>query len=336
MYNPLINIVVPVFNASNTLENSIRSIMNQSYKNLRIILVDDGSTDNSLELCLSLSKEDARIVVLHQENSGPAIARNTGLKYIEDGWVTFMDSDDYIGIDGYRKMIAAAGDAEMLLSGKVLESPSGSEVIAYDYCELFDSMPADLYLKLEKYNTRDYIWNRFYLSSIIKDNNIRFENVRIGEDTLFNIDYQKFISRVNIVDVEYYHYVQNSNSISRGYREDLNVLHNLMFTKLKQLNECKSNHSSHFLTYIHDVQMMQFFASISNVFYTFNDLSNQAKKSMLFEKLDEFQKLDFDLRKLVANQKINYFLFSFKLVNMIYLYNETVGFIKRLKFAMNK
>lgn len=95
MNYPLISVIVPVYNASKTLEVTIRALLNQTYNNIEIILVDDGSTDNSLEICNSLAGSDSRIKVIPQKNGGVSAARNTGLKYASGEYIGFCDADDF-------------------------------------------------------------------------------------------------------------------------------------------------------------------------------------------------------------------------------------------------
>lgn len=95
---PLISVIVPVYNTEKLLSRCIDSILEQSYKNLDIILVNDGSTDSSGEICDAFSEKDSRIRVIHKQNEGPSIARNTAMKHIKGEYVLFVDSDDFLGI----------------------------------------------------------------------------------------------------------------------------------------------------------------------------------------------------------------------------------------------
>lgn len=105
MDRPLISVIVPIYNAEKTLERCIKSIIRQSYSNIEVILVDDGSTDNSLDLCKKYMEEDERIKVIHQRNQGVGAARNRGLSNTSGEYVTFVDSDDFINKDAYSVML---------------------------------------------------------------------------------------------------------------------------------------------------------------------------------------------------------------------------------------
>ena len=95
----LVSIIVPVYNVDKYLERCVNSIIQQSYRNLEIILVDDGSTDNSGTICDTYKEKDDRIIVIHKENGGLSDARNAGIKIFTGEYVTFIDSDDYVSLD---------------------------------------------------------------------------------------------------------------------------------------------------------------------------------------------------------------------------------------------
>lgn len=99
----LISVIVPVYNVEKYIRECLDSIVNQTYKNLQIILVDDGSTDNSGKICDEFAKKDSRITVVHQENQGAGVAKNTGLELIEGEYFSIIDSDDYIDLSMYEK-----------------------------------------------------------------------------------------------------------------------------------------------------------------------------------------------------------------------------------------
>ena len=103
---PLISVIVPVYNVEKYIRECLDSIVNQTYKNLQIILVDDGSSDNSGKICDEFAKKDSRITVVHQENQGAGAAKNTGLELIEGEYFSIIDSDDYIDLSMYEKMVS--------------------------------------------------------------------------------------------------------------------------------------------------------------------------------------------------------------------------------------
>ncbi len=123
---PLISVIVPVYNAAPYLEKCINSIRNQTYENLEIILVNDGSSDESPSLCNAFQVQDARIKVLHKENGGAASARKEGIKLATGDYTTYVDSDDWIEPDMYERMVGNLQDADVVICG--IERDSGPNI----------------------------------------------------------------------------------------------------------------------------------------------------------------------------------------------------------------
>ncbi len=113
----LISVIVPVYNTEKYIEKCVMSILNQTYKNLEIILIDDGSTDNSPQICDSLAEKDNRITVIHQPNGGVSSARNIGLDNTHGDYITFVNSDDYIAPNMIEFLSENIGDTNIAMCG---------------------------------------------------------------------------------------------------------------------------------------------------------------------------------------------------------------------------
>ena len=120
-----LSVIVPVYNAENELKKSIESILSQTEKNIEIILVDDGSSDNSLYICKEFEKKDRRIKVIHQENAGVSVARNTGIEVATGEYIGFVDSDDWIELNMYERLLSEA-------------QRSGADVVMCDATSVYD------------------------------------------------------------------------------------------------------------------------------------------------------------------------------------------------------
>lgn len=129
LYKPLISIVVPVYNVEKYVQKCIESIINQTYKNLEILLIDDGSSDSSGKICDEMAKKDSRIIVIHNENGGASVARNTGIRMAKGEYIGFVDSDDYIEPDMYQKLITAniRYGAQVSMCGRFCEKEGTDE-----------------------------------------------------------------------------------------------------------------------------------------------------------------------------------------------------------------
>ncbi len=213
MINELISVIIPVYNNENYLDKCIESVVNQTYKNLEIILVDDGSTDNSPKLCDEWAKNDSRIKVIHKDNTGVSDSRNIALDIVKGDYITFVDSDDYVDNDYIESMLKAAEETEsdIAVSGFYFDFTDGtSEELNSDYCifnknDLLKSYLMDL--------IRPEACAKLIKRSIIAD--IRFEiNVHYAEDFLFNYNILKNASRLVNIGEPKYHYLQESGNSS--------------------------------------------------------------------------------------------------------------------------
>lgn len=329
--SPKLSVIIPVYNVEKDLPRCVDSILNQSFPDFEILLVNDGSHDKSGEICDVYSHKDCRVRVFHKKNEGPARARNLALENVRGEWVTFIDSDDYIDSDGFAAMIAATDNVDMVISGKIIEGKFKTEEKMKDVLCFTSSCPSELYLQCEIAKSRDYIWNRFYKCSIIKEHHLKFEDLKVGEDTIFNIDFHKYIHSVRIIPKAYYHYVQNSTSISRGYKSQLPVFHQYINTKLGELKEMSSDSPKEFLTFMSQQRVNQLFTETANLFFTSNSLSRKEKANIInsnFIKNKEF----IEVMRLVSvhgmNKNIQRFLILY-LPNFFVFYITLISFIKK-------
>lgn len=185
----LISIIVPVYNAEKTLERCVRSLMGQTYENIEIILVNDGSKDNSLNLCRQFAAGDSRIVVIDKPNGGVSSARNAGLDVARGEFVMFCDSDDWVEPEWCQVLYEAYQPEMLVMCGCYVEGQQDvlpHEIKAASVREIHSKRNfSELYLCC--FNAP---WNKIYLRSTIEDKKLRFDQrIRNGEDYLFNVGY---------------------------------------------------------------------------------------------------------------------------------------------------
>ena len=218
MSNNLVSIIIPVYNVASYLDECLNSVINQTYNNLEIILIDDGSTDDSLEICNLFAKKDKRIKVLHQDNAGVSSARNRGLNIITGKYVLFIDSDDKIEsnmveileriIDRNDKIDAVfCGYKEFDdISGKIIKvvSPVKSKKLNRDngVSEIFG-----------EYSTM--LWNKMFRSSIIDSTDLFDVTLRIGEDELWMIDVLKKADSIILIGTPLYYYRNRITGVTK-------------------------------------------------------------------------------------------------------------------------
>jgi glycosyltransferase involved in cell wall biosynthesis len=211
---PVISIIVPVFNAAGHLAKCIDSILAQTFTAFECILVDDGSTDDSLNICKKYADLDRRIKVLHQNNAGVSSARNTGLKNCTGEYVAFVDSDDMVLPEMYEVMYAniTAGIYDFVCCGfkHKAEVYSASAIFGRQ------SQAKIVYL-LEDAGLFGTVWNKLFKREIIEKNHIYFpEGYSFGEDFLYNLTYFSYVNTGICINNVLYEYNSSEMSVSKN------------------------------------------------------------------------------------------------------------------------
>lgn len=230
---PEISIIVPVYNVEKYLTRCVESLKNQTIQNLEIILIDDGSTDESGKICDELKKEDQRIKVMHKQNEGQGIARNFGIEIAEGEYVAFVDSDDYIEEETYQYMLnqMKACKADLACFGYTHDNSEGSSIYQSkikDRVFLDDEVKKEFVLHFFGDNPVEDDMRgvsacmSVYSMELIKEHKIRFPSERkvLSEDTLFNLEFCRFAETVVSCSRIFYHYCLQQNSFSRGYSKE--------------------------------------------------------------------------------------------------------------------
>ena len=211
----LLSVIVPVYNVSEYLDRCVESIINQTYRDIEIILVDDGSSDGCLKLCDQWARKDKRIVVVHKVNGGLSSARNAGLDIAQGAFVGFIDPDDYVDKEMYGRMMGYFADREVgIVECGVVEKFDAEEEHRIHFSHgIKDTDDAIKHLLTWDGQVRSFVWNKVYRKSVIDQ--LRFlDELRYGEDTPFVfralLNCKKFIQ----VDRELYYYVHRNNSLT--------------------------------------------------------------------------------------------------------------------------
>ena len=217
----LISVIVPVYKVENYLDRCVESITNQTYKNLEIILVDDGSPDNCPRMCDEWSKKDSRIKVIHKENGGLSDARNAGMVIATGEVISFIDSDDYIDLNMYELLINKMHETDSDIvscgvnwvdeSGRVLKSDIVLSDVVFSTVEAMKELLDDGALKQP-------VWNRIYKREIALT--IPFEKGKCHEDVFWSYQAVGKSKRICVINQVFYYYVQRSDSImGRSFSE---------------------------------------------------------------------------------------------------------------------
>ncbi len=268
-----VSIIVPAYNVEDYIEKCIDSILNQSYKNFELLIIDDGSSDNTADICKAYLK-DKRIKLICQKNSGVSNARNKGINMAKGKYIAFIDADDELAENYIEKML------------KTLEATK-SEMTCCSYSKDIEEMKnnneqenyilssAEFISQITKNNLEEcYIWNKLFIRDIIIKNNIFFEeNIIIWEDMLFLLKYILKIKKISTLKSILYYYrtrensavncnesikkieckvkvleeimklsIDNENFVKLVKRKYINNLINLLFKSLKEKNLSKENY----------------------------------------------------------------------------------------------
>lgn len=225
---PRLSVIIPVYNAEAFLEKCARSVLGQTFRDLELILVDDGSIDKTPEICNHLAAEDSRVRVIHQENAGVSAARNAGMNLASGDYIAFADADDRLHPEAYGRMFAAldSSGAQCCTSGYYLAWPDNSEAAqpppmpkgTHGADEVMrglvlplldDRVSAGLILGT--------VWRYLFRRSVIMDNGIRFSGAYL-EDEIFLIEYFAASGdSLSVLDDPLYYYLQNPLSVTRRY-----------------------------------------------------------------------------------------------------------------------
>ena len=210
-----ISVIIPCYNVDKYIEKCLESVLSQTYDDLEVIAVNDGSTDGTADLILKY-KSDFRLRFIDKKNAGVTAARNTGIEAASGDYIAFVDSDDWLESDMYERLHTALTendadvavcDYNLVYDDRTVRCYSGMKN------EVIEVKPKDYYFKYCSCpKPNNYVWTRLYKTEIIKKTGVRFENFKLGDDTLFNFKLLPHLSRVVNISGAGYNYLQRENS----------------------------------------------------------------------------------------------------------------------------
>lgn len=209
---PYISIIVPVYRAEEYLHQCINSILTQTFRDFELLLIDDGSPDNSGQICDEYAQRDGRIRVFHKENGGVSSARNVGLDNAKGKWIVFCDSDDWVEkdwLESYHNVMN--NNYDIIFQGYIQEHHSSHQI------RCIRNVPnnyINTILLLEQNDLLGWTWCKIFKTDIIKANNIRFDKtLNINEDLLFTLQYCFYAHSISVLPIAKYHYIIHQDSL---------------------------------------------------------------------------------------------------------------------------
>lgn len=231
--HPLFSIIMPVYNAENRLKHSIESVLNQTYKQFELIIIDDGSLDNSKKIYKNYSKMDKRITVITKENAGVSLARNSGLEKSRGDYITFIDADDTLEVNTLKRISEEINnnDSDIFIYGMNFDYYNEDvlqnvKVMSFDKdIDIKMSEFKEHFFKLYQNNYLSSVCNKVFKTSIIQKNNLKFEKkMAILEDLKFTLDALSFSNKISIIRASYYHYFNDITKINLTKRPNIDYL----------------------------------------------------------------------------------------------------------------
>ena len=311
-----VSVIVPVYNAEEFVVECVNSIRNQSIQDMEIICINDGSTDQSAELLTAISKEDERMIIVHQTNQGVSVARNTGLSLAKGEYITFVDADDYIE-PTYLASFFEFATADLISSR--LSTLQTFEGLAYNQVyprEVIEEVLYPMMLKGDQFNA---VWSKVFKNSVIQNNNILFpKGQKLGEDAHFIMQYLRHAQDITFVENDKYIYRENTLSATRFVKDD--SFFNQMF------EEFQFDHRKNFDMVLQEEHIRKlktnrllqaFMAALSLYFRGNSVLTYPQRKEYIKKALNE-------INFLLKDEEYNYFL------------SKSKGFQKKVLEAIQK
>lgn len=325
-----VSVIVPIHNSEKSLPRCLKSILLQSFKNLEIILVNDGSQDNSLEICEKFRQKDNRIIIINKKNSGVSSARNSGLKIASGEFIQFVDADDFLNFNMLECMLKKINenDADIAICGYnkisskriIKKSPNN-----FDTDCLIEFK--DCFIDLYKNAFLNAPWNKLYRRQKIKT--YFDETLSIGEDLLFNLSYISNCDKISVMDQILYNYdVSLQNSLACQYDEKL--FYTQIFLNKEVQNFLKENFNSNDFSEINEVFAKEIYYYLKKLVFLskgqrkekIKKIKSCVKNSNVRDMLYNIKLSDFQI-KIVCN------LMKLKQIKIIYMFFYLKKFINK-------
>lgn len=276
---PLVSIVIPLYNSERFIERCLLSVINQTYDNIEVVIIDDGSTDNGKSIVLKYKKNNSRIFLYSQKNGGPGCARNKGIEVSKGDFIIFIDADDYISENLVHSLYKVYKDDTL--------------------CFVRTNLTKTIYKESNHNFINDYIHTRkgipygclgkLYNSSIIKANNIRFnDKIKCDEDLFFNIDYFKFIKEGKYVRDACYYVTIHNDSLTKVRKKDNMDIYKTAYQYIKE----------------NIGDSVEYDNSFALMILLLNDTINQIKHIKFFE----FKKFSYIIKKIIDDKTVKYII----------------------------
>ena len=310
----MISIIIPVYNVEKYLDQCLESVINQSYTDFECILVNDGSTDNSGNICDKWAKKDNRIKVFHQDNQGVSVARNFGIDISQGKYIVFIDSDDWVDRN-YLETLMGDDDMDLVMTGNYVEEQNcclGSNLPLCNNIIEFNKLSIEEIAHLLNKHLFYGPWSKRYKSSIITHHAIKFPLKKsYGEDLMFNFTYLKYVNQIKPISKATYHYRRfEKNTLSTVFRHDFWDTNYSQWLYMYDFFEKKNI----FLSPISGIMYKRLWGIIYDSLFNMNYQKMNLIKTIQYVKrivsIDEINKIDFISADFETSKKIKYLILN--------------------------
>ena len=322
----LVSVIIPVFNSALYIQKCMNSLITQSYSNIEIICVDNNSKDNSLQILKQLQSQDNRVKVFSNAIKGASATRNKGLAEASGEYIVFVDSDDWVGVDYIKNLYESLQKhkVDMIASAVNRIVPSRGDVWEDEYfgLKIFNNYEKKLNLEdiLKQFKNFCFtVYARIYRADIIKNCNIKFnENLIVGEDILFNLDYMVACKNFIFYIIKKYDYFYlthpNSTLFTNAYNSSIFLQHKALkdwFVKHNYFNIYKRQYFEH--------KILEISSRVYNSPFSFYKLIQSGIEDIELDSLIEDPRVVYKRLKKISQKPLKYFILN----NLFY--NNGVG-----------
>lgn len=321
----IVSVVIPIYNMGDKIAKCVKSIQNQSYRNIEIILVDDGSTDNTFDECIKIKKNDTRIKIFHQENCGSGPARNNGIINAIGEYIYFPDADDYIEPETIKKLvdIAEKSNSDLIVFGYKIEGNKKNikkyENKTYDGNYIRNNYYS-FYNMEQPFSIQGAPWNKFFKTEIIKDNDLMFPPLRRHQDEAFIAKYVNHVRQVTFISDVLYTYFANDlkkewDKYPIDYIDAVNGLFDERKGNILRWNENDiKTHNQVYKEYICNFTKALELSFSPKFKFKYKSRIDWLKNSIMKFKINKY----LNCKKLKSYHKIAYFCIRHKLIHVLY------------------
>ena len=306
MNSPKVSIIVPVYNVENTIERCLESLVKQTYKNIEILLINDGSQDNSLNICEEYKNNDNRIKIINQENKGLSGARNTGLNIANGDYICFVDSDDWVEKDfvQYGINLVVKNNVKLAILGYYNSTETKDEFTTKGWISKQEKIITNeeaMRLLVEDETIKSHAWDKIYSKELFKK--IRFPENKNFEDIYIMHKIVEKCEKIVLSRQPKYHYYIRENSISRSYK--IKNIYNYFEAEIIRRNFLEDNYKE--LKKIQNTKLMELLLSYK---YKINYKDCNIKEKQTYK--NKFNEYERQINKLYNDEHEEFFNKKYK------------------------